>query len=154
MARAPRATGARYQIVGAVDHGMVRGAEDQSGGKGSAFVVSEKTLEPAGVQFHVAVEDGDPLRCGVTPADVHGPGEAEVLAGADDTAAVAPGHFDSVVGRSVIDHNHLGERRRLGVQGPQQTVEQVGAVMDGNDSGYHLYTCDCNEMVSRSVRFE
>ena len=105
----------------------------------------EQAFKPARVQFHVAVQDGDPgSGCGA-PAEVHGIGEAPVLAATQDAATRVPRQPGSTIARAIVDHYDFRHRRCLGADGGEETLQKIRAVVDGNDGGYHLYTCDCND---------
>ena len=112
---------------------MVRRVEDRSGGKTCFRGAGGQTLQPAAVQLDIAVQDRDPLASGGAPAAIDGAGEPGIFTHLNDPAARGSRDFRRAVGGGIVDNHDLIERQCLFPHGVQQALQQIGAIVNGDD---------------------
>ena len=94
---------------------------------------ADQPLDPPGIEFHIAVQDCDPVRLCLFPAAIDGAGETGVLTHLDHPASGGAGSLRRAVGGGIVDSNDLGGRRRLRAQTGKKPIEQLRAIVHGDD---------------------
>ena len=133
MTRAPCASSPADKVIGAIYDPGVRRADQLTRCEARRRSLCAKALQPASVQFDIAIQNRNPLTARRAPAPIDRARESRVLTHLDHPAVVSARHLCRAVSRIIVDHHNLVERYRLPGCGGEQTLQQVRAIVNGDD---------------------
>ena len=137
MSGPPGTRGPAHQIVGSIDRGPVGGVQNRPCRVGSGADTGHHALQPAAVEFDIAVENRDPFRRRGPPPAVDGAGEAGILSHLDHAARARPRELRRAIGRGIIDNHDFRERNRLPGNAFEKAFQQVRAIVNWDDRREH-----------------
>jgi len=126
----PRASAAANQIVGAVNPSRICRAQNGACGKDGALRMLHKPLKPAGIEFHIAVEDGNPGGRRRTPSAIYRPGKTRIFAHFNHLRSISSHLSGNATNQGVVHDDDVSRGNGLGFERDQEAPEQIQAIVD------------------------